>query len=63
MKNDTTIDSIFAEKFTIETGEIDLLDFSTDSIYMIFRDREGRSFCYDVKDIKNVKQIESLGLE
>ena len=42
-------ESKFLEKFTIETEEVDLLDFSVDSIYMIYRDVTGRSFCYDVK--------------
>ena len=49
--------------YTIKTEEVDLLDFSIDSIYMIYRDISGRSFCYDIKDYKNTKQIESLGLE
>lgn len=60
-KNETyTINIIKIEKegfkslFHKKTEEIDLLDFSIDSIYMVFRDISGRSFCYNINDEKDV---------
>ena len=50
----------FQKLYTINTDEVELLDFSSDNFYLLYKDLSGQRYCYD---LSNYKKIETLGLD